>query len=70
MDKRTLQKELTRYANGGAFATRTQIARCIGLSNARNISDILVDLPRIKDKYYLISDVADRLIDLSEIKRR
>jgi len=61
MDKREIKQQLERYT-GGVFITRQKLADALGVDNPRHVDRYLSGLDRINGKYYLIEEVAGKLM--------
>lgn len=62
MTKTELTADLRKFLGGSGFITRRQTADYFGVSEPRVIDKYLHGLPRISDKYYFISDVAENIL--------
>ena len=70
ISKRELTNLLKTYTEGGGMITRAQLAHAMGVKNPKNVDCYLIGLERIAGKYYLVSDVADRLLEQKDRKIR
>lgn len=61
MTKSELVKAMATSA-GGYFITRPKLAKFIGARRSETVRQYVDDLPALKEKYYFIPDVAEKMI--------
>ena len=62
-----IKESLKRAAGGAEFITATQVGKCLGIKNKESIRNkYLSGLEKVDGKYYLISDVAHRIIERTQ----
>ncbi len=62
MTKKELISSMETYTGGG-FITKADLARFIGVKDARYIDKYLASLQKLGGKYYFIPDVAESMME-------
>lgn len=59
-----IKESLKKQADGADFITVTQVGRCLGIKNREVVRNrYLSGLDKVDGRYYLISDVAHRIME-------
>ena len=59
-----VKESLKKQADGADFITVTQVGRCLGIKNREVVRNrYLNGLDKVDGRYYLISDVAHRIME-------
>ena len=59
-----VKESLKKQADGADFITATQVGRCLGIKNREVVRNrYLNGLDKVDGRYYLIADVAHRIME-------
>lgn len=66
MDKQTLTRSLRQSAGGASFLNKTQVAHFMGMKSKDAVNALLDGVEfykQGKNHYYLVNDIADRILE-------